>query len=575
MNVVKQYLLVFYSILFKYFLFNPLKSKNMKKQTWLISRLAQLSLVLLLLTHRSVAQPLPILPAATPTISDMTNGVITAPTTPDWVNADMYNYTNSFGTGHLLAIAYDDLSTNTVYAFVYDDRTGNMTPPLTINNSRHPDIVIGDNLFLGPGGGDYQVGIAVEDVISNQVVVYSANVLNAGTSSLQFVFATGLWGSGQFSGGQYPSENPHIDLIPNPGTLINGMPQLNNYAVTWYNPNTDIIYAMEGGSLNSAIAISFPISSFPGISIDNTNSRIQPDLACAYDLNTNSKMAYFVYLDNDKENIYQADWNITTSNINTYSSMETAPNTNYFTAPPRIEAANVNYTNSPFTQWEAVAEFANSPVEAHGYNYRGGGVIVSNYATTTDHYNPAVCVGNGSNTYGTPTDVGNTGYTAGWNIDTKELNAIYLDINNASTVNAGYNQINSTSLGTYNFGQGHNLLALTNSSNNGEGLAAAWYNGSTISFKICGNSFAFKPTNVNALKNPLLNIYPNPATDVLHIDGMDKGSYTVTDMMGRQLLQGAIHTTKNTVDISTLAPGVYLLRVADGGTERNVRFTKE
>ena len=71
-------------------------------------------------------------------------------------------------------------------------------------------------------------------------------------------------------------------------------------------------------------------------------------------------------------------------------------------------------------------------------------------------------------------------------------------------------------------------------------------------------------------------IYPNPVHDILHI-GDDAGEFTgfiLTDMIGRTLIKGACN--KNTVDVSGLTSGVYLISLQQEGKASVVKkFIKD
>ncbi len=59
-------------------------------------------------------------------------------------------------------------------------------------------------------------------------------------------------------------------------------------------------------------------------------------------------------------------------------------------------------------------------------------------------------------------------------------------------------------------------------------------------------------------------IYPNPATDLLTIDiesTLTETPYTLFDQLGRQLLSGKLNGSPSTLDISSLKPGLYFLRL--------------
>lgn len=63
----------------------------------------------------------------------------------------------------------------------------------------------------------------------------------------------------------------------------------------------------------------------------------------------------------------------------------------------------------------------------------------------------------------------------------------------------------------------------------------------------------------------LLNVYPNPANDVLHISGTDDGAQiALVDLSGRMVM--AVKSTNETtlLNVSALAQGVYILQVIQG-----------
>lgn len=72
-----------------------------------------------------------------------------------------------------------------------------------------------------------------------------------------------------------------------------------------------------------------------------------------------------------------------------------------------------------------------------------------------------------------------------------------------------------------------------------------------------------------------LCIAPNPAGTALRITGLE-GIYqwSILDAQGRLLLQGEQVHTEQTIDVSALAIGSYLLEVHDGKLRRSVRFSK-
>ncbi len=92
----------------------------------------------------------------------------------------------------------------------------------------------------------------------------------------------------------------------------------------------------------------------------------------------------------------------------------------------------------------------------------------------------------------------------------------------------------------------------------------------------------YLPSPVNVHAGPengkILNVFPNPASGILYLDGSPKdvrGSYyVITNTLGQIIQQGQIATKE--INISAIPAGVYILRVLDREhtTKYHARFTK-
>ena len=63
-----------------------------------------------------------------------------------------------------------------------------------------------------------------------------------------------------------------------------------------------------------------------------------------------------------------------------------------------------------------------------------------------------------------------------------------------------------------------------------------------------------------------MNIFPNPATHKLYIENLPLNSqwvYNLSDISGKVILSGVLNAD-NSIDVSALNNGVYLLSVSDG-----------
>ena len=69
------------------------------------------------------------------------------------------------------------------------------------------------------------------------------------------------------------------------------------------------------------------------------------------------------------------------------------------------------------------------------------------------------------------------------------------------------------------------------------------------------------------------SIYPNPTKDVLNITVVNKligSSFTVTDLLGKEVLKGEINNTSSTIDVSVISKGYYLLQIGDGTVSQKI-----
>lgn len=84
-------------------------------------------------------------------------------------------------------------------------------------------------------------------------------------------------------------------------------------------------------------------------------------------------------------------------------------------------------------------------------------------------------------------------------------------------------------------------------------------------------SSAIKPA---PYKNKL-SLYPNPVQNELHIDLLvKKGMLEVFDITGKSVLQQEIHENSNSVDVSDLVNGIYLVKILSDKQMLTGKFVK-
>lgn len=81
----------------------------------------------------------------------------------------------------------------------------------------------------------------------------------------------------------------------------------------------------------------------------------------------------------------------------------------------------------------------------------------------------------------------------------------------------------------------------------------------TLTYSSTGSSIT------NIVNQPRLNIYPNPATDLLWLElrNTDEAEYFITDLTGNIVDSGEIASGNTSVDISELAQGSYFIRLSN------------
>ena len=76
-----------------------------------------------------------------------------------------------------------------------------------------------------------------------------------------------------------------------------------------------------------------------------------------------------------------------------------------------------------------------------------------------------------------------------------------------------------------------------------------------------------------------IKIFPNPATNTLHIDGLNISEslcdISITDMLGRNIMEVKQHDANKELDISLLHSGVYCLIIKNTNLNNKFIFYKQ
>jgi hypothetical protein len=80
--------------------------------------------------------------------------------------------------------------------------------------------------------------------------------------------------------------------------------------------------------------------------------------------------------------------------------------------------------------------------------------------------------------------------------------------------------------------------------------------------------------SVNEVRTGVFRMMPNPASSEVTIESNSEATMKISDLSGRILLEGNLQVGSQSVNISTLSSGVYLVRIQTGDSERTVRLIK-
>ena len=60
-------------------------------------------------------------------------------------------------------------------------------------------------------------------------------------------------------------------------------------------------------------------------------------------------------------------------------------------------------------------------------------------------------------------------------------------------------------------------------------------------------------------------IYPNPANDLININGINEGEISIYNILGEVIYTNEINQVKSKVDVSSLTSGKYFIQVESNG----------
>ena len=82
-------------------------------------------------------------------------------------------------------------------------------------------------------------------------------------------------------------------------------------------------------------------------------------------------------------------------------------------------------------------------------------------------------------------------------------------------------------------------------------------------------------TGIREFNNFHFDIYPNPASGLVHVATELEGAKTLSvfNMAGKEVLRKPVFELQSALDVSSLEPGIYMLRITDGVRERTRKLS--
>ena len=109
-------------------------------------------------------------------------------------------------------------------------------------------------------------------------------------------------------------------------------------------------------------------------------------------------------------------------------------------------------------------------------------------------------------------------------------------------------------------------------------IAVARYHGLSIQLPLQSESDELSALNkVNAGASSALRLYPNPVTDILHVEGLNKSASTtisISDLSGKMIQRATAVNGNYTLNVKELPAGMYYISVVENKKITNLKFIK-
>lgn len=151
--------------------------------------------------------------------------------------------------------------------------------------------------------------------------------------------------------------------------------------------------------------------------------------------------------------------------------------------------------------------------------------------------------------------------------DVRIWNTVRTDLEISSNMNTCLTGSETNLYAFYNFDEGSGTTVNDLTSNS--------FDGTLVNMDPLTDWIAYDSCNTLSIDNPnnnlQISLYPNPATDIISVQGLkNKTDYVVYNAIGTKVLEGNININDN-IDVQKLASGIYLLKFNNRGILKFVK----
>lgn len=108
------------------------------------------------------------------------------------------------------------------------------------------------------------------------------------------------------------------------------------------------------------------------------------------------------------------------------------------------------------------------------------------------------------------------------------------------------------------------IVKITNYASSGFRFRFEWTSGGGNNVYIDDINVGASALSVSDILESQLNVYPNPATDALYISGVENGTYSLLNITGKEVSNGAISSSRNKISVANYPAGLYLIKITSG-----------